>query len=111
MQHLWSRLTIVPYAISSLNQSCHCESIRDHLKKDPTTRATVQLAKEEKTPFEIVCGRQPLMSHVVDHPCAGKSPQAFNFTKEWKQTFEMAQAYLEKALKQMKNELIESDDH
>src|ERR1051325_9004002 len=55
-----------------------------------------------KTPFEIVCGRQPLMPHVIDHPYAGKSPQAFNFTKEWKETSEIARAHLERASKRMK---------
>src|ERR1051325_4082626 len=55
-----------------------------------------------KTPFEIVCGRQPLMPHVIDHPYTGKSPQAFNFTKEWKETSEVAKTYLERASKRMK---------
>ena len=55
-----------------------------------------------KTPFEIVYGRQPLMSHIVDHPYAGKSPQAHNITKEWKESSEVARARLEKALKRMK---------
>ncbi|XP_022148918.1 uncharacterized protein LOC111017468 [Momordica charantia] len=55
-----------------------------------------------RTPFEIVCGRQPVLPHVVDHPYVGKSPQAYNFTKEWCQSIEVAQAYLEKASKHMK---------
>jgi len=55
-----------------------------------------------KTPFEIVCGRQPLMPHVVDHPYAGKSPQAHNFTKEWRESSEVARACLERASKRMK---------
>ena len=61
-----------------------------------------QSSSTEKTPFEIVCGRQPLMPHVIDHPYAGRSPQAYNFTKEWKQTFEIARAYLEKASRRIK---------
>ena len=57
-----------------------------------------------KTPFEIVCGRQPLMPHVIDHPYGGRSPQAYNFTKEWKQTSKIARAraYLEKVYRRMK---------
>ena len=61
-----------------------------------------QSSSREKTPFEIVCGRQPLMPHVIDHPYAGRSSQAYNFTKEWKQTSEIAWAYLEKASQRMK---------
>ena len=36
------------------------------------------------------------MPHVINHPYARKSLQAYNFTKEWKQTFKVARAYLEK---------------
>jgi len=55
-----------------------------------------------KSPFEVVSGRQPLLPHIIDHPYAGKNPQAHNFTKEWRQTVEIARAYLEKASKHMK---------
>ncbi|KAA0064236.1 reverse transcriptase [Cucumis melo var. makuwa] len=55
-----------------------------------------------RSPFEIVSGRQPILPHLVDHPFAGKNPQALNFTKEWKQTNDIARAYLEKASKRMK---------
>ena len=55
-----------------------------------------------KSPFEIVCGRQPVLPHLVDHPYAGKNPQAHNFTREWKQTTDIARASLEKASKRMK---------
>ena len=55
-----------------------------------------------KSPFEIVCGRQPILPHLVDHPYAGKNPQAHNFTREWKQTTDIARASLEKASKRMK---------
>ncbi|KAL0554721.1 hypothetical protein IC582_008649 [Cucumis melo] len=55
-----------------------------------------------RSPFEIVSGRQPVLPHLVDHPFAGKNPQAINFTKEWKQTNDIARAYLEKASKRMK---------
>ena len=61
-----------------------------------------QSSSTGKSPFEIVCGRQPLMPHVIDHPYAGRSPQAYNFTKEWKKTFEIAQAYLKKASRRIK---------
>ncbi|KAA0053470.1 reverse transcriptase [Cucumis melo var. makuwa] len=55
-----------------------------------------------RSPFEIVSGRQPILPHLVDHPFVGKNPQALNFTKEWKQTNDIARAYLEKASKRMK---------
>ncbi|KAA0051292.1 reverse transcriptase [Cucumis melo var. makuwa] len=55
-----------------------------------------------RNPFEIVSGRQPVLPHLVDHPFAGKNPQVINFTKEWKQTNDIARAYLEKASKRMK---------
>ncbi|KAA0060641.1 reverse transcriptase [Cucumis melo var. makuwa] len=55
-----------------------------------------------RSPFEIVSGRQPVLPHLVDHPFAGKNPQALNFTKEWRQTNHIARAYLEKASKRMK---------
>ena len=61
-----------------------------------------QSSSTGKTSFEIVYGRQPLMPHVIDHPYAGRSPQAYNFTKEWKQTSEIARVYLEKASRRMK---------
>ena len=47
-------------------------------------------------------GKQPLLPHIVDHPYAGKNLQAHKFTKEWKQTTDIARAYLKKALKRMK---------
>ena len=49
-----------------------------------------------KTSFEIVCGRQPLMPNVIDHPCAGKSLEPHNFIEESRQTLEVVHAYLEK---------------
>ena len=55
-----------------------------------------------KSPFEIVCGRQPVLPHLVDHPYAGKNPQAHNFTREWKQKTDIARASLENASKRMK---------
>ncbi|TYK01760.1 reverse transcriptase [Cucumis melo var. makuwa] len=55
-----------------------------------------------RSPFEIVSGRQPVLPHLIDHPFAGKNPQALNFTKEWKQTNDIARAYLEKTSKRMK---------
>ncbi|TYK01231.1 reverse transcriptase [Cucumis melo var. makuwa] len=55
-----------------------------------------------RSPFEIVSGRQPVLPHLVDHPFVGKNPQALNFTKEWKQTNDIARAYLEKTSKLMK---------
>ena len=55
-----------------------------------------------RSPFEIVCGRQPILTHLVDHPYARKNPQAHNFTRKLKQTMDIARAYLEKASKQMK---------
>ncbi|KAL0554684.1 hypothetical protein IC582_008611 [Cucumis melo] len=55
-----------------------------------------------RSPFEIVSRSQPVLPHLVDHPFAGKNPRALNFTKEWKQTNDIARAYLEKASKRMK---------
>ncbi|KAA0056480.1 reverse transcriptase [Cucumis melo var. makuwa] len=55
-----------------------------------------------RSPFEIVFGRQPVLLHLVDHPYVGKNPQALNFTKKWKQTTNIARAYLEKASRWMK---------
>ncbi|KAA0054053.1 reverse transcriptase [Cucumis melo var. makuwa] len=55
-----------------------------------------------RSPFEIVSGRQPVLPHLADHPFVGKNLQVLNFTKEWKQTNDMARAYLEKASKRMK---------
>ena len=55
-----------------------------------------------KSPFEIVSGRQLALPHIIDHPYVVKNPQAQNFTREWKQTTDIAQAYLEKASKHMK---------
>lgn len=47
-----------------------------------------------KSPFEIVSERQPLLSHIVDHPYIGKNQQAHNFWKEWKKTIDIARTYL-----------------
>ncbi|KAA0052039.1 mannose-P-dolichol utilization defect 1 protein-like protein 2-like [Cucumis melo var. makuwa] len=55
-----------------------------------------------KNSFEILSERQLLLPHIVDHPYAGKNSQAHNFTKEWKQTTYIAQAYLEKVSKHKK---------
>ncbi|TYK15836.1 reverse transcriptase [Cucumis melo var. makuwa] len=55
-----------------------------------------------RSPFEIVSGRQRVLPHLIDHPYVGKNPQVLNFTKEWKQTNNIARAYLEKASKRMK---------
>ena len=57
-----------------------------------------------KRPFEIVTSQQPLMPHTIDEPYTGKSPRAYNFTKEWKQGNEVVRAYLEKASKRMKKQ-------
>ncbi|KAA0041707.1 reverse transcriptase [Cucumis melo var. makuwa] len=55
-----------------------------------------------RSSFEIVSDRQPVLPHLVDHLYVGKNPQVLNFTKEWKQTNDIARAYLEKASRQMK---------
>ena len=62
-----------------------------------------------KSAFEIVTSQQPLLSHTMDE-YQGKVPRAFNFTKEKKDNAEIARSYLEKASKQMKNELIKGVD-
>ena len=55
-----------------------------------------------RSPFELVTGQQPILPYSLDAPYTGKSPRAFNFTKEYKQNLEVARAYLEKAAKRMK---------
>ena len=56
----------------------------------------------ERSPFEIVRGRQLVLSHLIDHLYVRKNPQAHNFTMEWKQTTDTAQAYQEKASRRIK---------
>ena len=58
-------------------------------------------SSSNKSPFEVVNGQQPLFPHTVDE-YRGRNPRAFNFTKDWKKTTEIARAYLEKASKRMK---------
>ena len=60
-----------------------------------------KISSTNKSPFEIMNGQQPLLSHTMDE-YSGKNPRAFNFTKEWKKNTEIAQAYLEKASKRIK---------
>ena len=55
-----------------------------------------------KSPFEIVTGQQPSLPHISTEPYKGKSPRAFNLTKEWRQNTEIARAYLGKDSKRMK---------
>ncbi|KAK8663978.1 hypothetical protein V6N13_083783 [Hibiscus sabdariffa] len=55
-----------------------------------------------KSPFEIVTGQQPRLPHTALQTYQGKSPRAFNFTREWQRNIEIARAYLEKAAKRMK---------
>ena len=62
---------------------------------------TQKSSSTNKSLFEIVNGQQPLLPHTMDE-YSGKTPRAFNFTKEWKKNAEIAQAYLEKASKRMK---------
>ena len=62
---------------------------------------TQKSSSTNKSPFEIVISQQPLLPHTVDE-YNGKNPRAFNFTKEWKKSIEIARAYLEKASKRMK---------
>ncbi|KAA0051105.1 putative mitochondrial protein [Cucumis melo var. makuwa] len=45
-----------------------------------------------RSPFEIICGRQPVLPHLVDHHYVGKNPQAHNFMEEWKQTTDRSDA-------------------
>ncbi|KAK8646204.1 hypothetical protein V6N13_119998 [Hibiscus sabdariffa] len=55
-----------------------------------------------KSPFEIVTGQQPRLPHTTLQTYQGKSPRAFNFTREWQRNIEIARAYLEKAAEHMK---------
>ncbi|KAJ9169199.1 hypothetical protein P3X46_020658 [Hevea brasiliensis] len=52
-----------------------------------------------KSPFEIVSGKQPLAPHTLDGPYTGRNPKAYHFMKEWKQRADIARARLEKASK------------
>ncbi|KAA0042049.1 reverse transcriptase [Cucumis melo var. makuwa] len=52
--------------------------------------------------YKNVSGRQPVLSHLVNHPYIRKNPQAHNFMKEWKQTTDITRAFLEKASRRMK---------
>ncbi|KAA0061387.1 reverse transcriptase [Cucumis melo var. makuwa] len=55
-----------------------------------------------RSPFEIVSSKQPVLPYLINHPYVGKNPQALNFTNKWKQTNDIARAYLEKASRRMK---------
>ncbi|KAL0303357.1 UNVERIFIED_CONTAM: Transposon Ty3-G Gag-Pol polyprotein [Sesamum radiatum] len=55
-----------------------------------------------KSAFEIVIGKQPLLPHTLDSPQGVRSPLARSFSKEWKQNVGIARSFLEKAQKQMK---------
>ncbi|WRX18657.1 Reverse transcriptase/retrotransposon-derived protein [Theobroma cacao] len=102
--------------------------IEDNLHRDPQAMVIRKLVKNEKLKYFWVENglllmkgpcifvprvgelRQKLMRECHDTPWAGhlvelytaKSPQAFNFTKEWKQNTKIARAYLKKTSSQMK---------
>lgn len=62
-----------------------------------------------RSSFKIVYGRQPVLQHLVDHPCVRKNLQFHNFTKEWKQTTYIARVYLKKASRWIRRGQIRSD--
>ncbi|XP_022888061.1 uncharacterized protein LOC111403696 [Olea europaea var. sylvestris] len=55
-----------------------------------------------KNHFEIVTGQQSLLPHTMDIERSTKSPQAKNFSQEWKRNIEIARSYLGKAQKRYK---------
>ncbi|KAJ4699844.1 Ty3/gypsy retrotransposon protein [Melia azedarach] len=55
-----------------------------------------------KSPFEIVLGRQPTTPHALASSYDGRSPGAFKFAKAWHEQADLARAYLDKAAKKMK---------
>ena len=55
-----------------------------------------------KSPFEIVLGRQPTTPLSLASRYEGKSPAAFKFAKSWHEHAELARASLHKAAKRMK---------
>ena len=54
----------------------------------------------DRSSFEIVCGRQLVLRHLVDTPYAKKGPQARNFTNKWKS--DITRTGLEEASKRLK---------
>ncbi|XP_075077159.1 uncharacterized protein LOC142163905 [Nicotiana tabacum] len=61
-----------------------------------------KISSTNRSNFEIVTGQQPLFSHTMNAPNISKSPIAASFSKERKQSFDIAWSYLVKALKWMK---------
>ncbi|KAE8689004.1 Detected protein of unknown function [Hibiscus syriacus] len=63
------------------------------------------LQKSEATnriPFEIVNGQQPLTPNTVIVGYQGPNPSAYQFAKEWQESYELARACLHKARKRTK---------
>ena len=56
----------------------------------------------DKSPFEIVMGKQPMTLHILAKGYTGKSPAAYKLAKEWHEQANIARSYLEKAAKKMK---------
>ncbi|KAK4397331.1 hypothetical protein Sango_1569700 [Sesamum angolense] len=61
-----------------------------------------RLSKYATSAFEIVTGKQPLLSHTLDSPQGVRSPLARSFSQKWKQNFDIARSCLDKAQKRMK---------
>ncbi|XP_022888965.1 uncharacterized protein LOC111404384 [Olea europaea var. sylvestris] len=72
------------------------------LPKDIICFNVQKSSSTNKSHFEIVTGQQPLLPHTVDIERSTKSPQAKNFSQEWKRKIEIARSYLEKAQERYK---------
>ena len=55
-----------------------------------------------KSPFEIIMGKQPTTPIFLTTAYGGRSSAAFKFAKAWHEQTELARAYLHKASKRMK---------
>ena len=80
-------------------------SQRDWAKLLDTAQFSFNLQRSEatnKSPFEIIMGRQPNTPLSLATRYDGKSPAAFRLAKSWHEQTELARAALHKAAKRMK---------
>ncbi|KAA0067334.1 reverse transcriptase [Cucumis melo var. makuwa] len=75
----------------------------ERVSMDFITHLSKMSSSTGRSSFEIVSSRQLVLPHLVDHPYIGKDPQTHNFTKEWKQTTDIARVYLAKASRQIRS--------
>ncbi|XP_022887071.1 uncharacterized protein LOC111402967 [Olea europaea var. sylvestris] len=74
----------------------------NRLSKYATFIAAPKYITAEETAQLFFKHIQPLLPHIVDIERSTKSPQAKNFSQEWKRNIEIARSYLEKAQKRYK---------